>query len=168
MENSREQTLRSFDELYEPLQRYLRCLGASQPEAEDAAQETFLRLHRHLNKNGLPASLCGCVFQVARNYLRDAQRSARRHRTVSPGDKMDRSGSPPAPVRNPEQQALDEERSQRLRIAIESLPAQQRECMLLRSSGLRYREIAEVLGINPSNVGTLVHRAVARLIEELR
>jgi len=167
-DSSREQTLRAFDELYEPLRRYLTCVGVSPSEADDAAQETFLRLYRHLKKNGLPASLRGWVFQVARNYLRDERRSARRHRTVSLDDKMDRGDSPPDPVSNPEQQVLDEERSRRLLIAIESLPEQQRECMLLRSSGLRYREIAGVLGINPSNVGTLVHRAVAHLTEKLR
>ncbi len=168
MESSREQTLRSFDELYEPLQRYLMCLGANPSEADDAAQETFLRLYRQLKKSERPANLCGWVFQVARNYLRDERRSSRRHRTVSLDDRIDHGGSPPDPVRNPEQQVLDEERSRRLRAAIENLPAQQRECMLLRWSGLRYREIAEVLGINPSSVGTLVHRAVARLVEELR
>ncbi len=62
---------------------------------------------------------------------------------------------------------LDEERSRRLRAAIEKLPEQQRECMLLRSSGLRYREIAGILGIQTSSVGALVHRAAARLSEEL-
>ena len=46
-------------------------------------------------------------------------------------------------------------------------PDQQRECMLLRWAGLRYREIAQVLALNPSSVGVLVHRATARLSEEL-
>ena len=68
---------------------------------------------------------------------------------------------------NPEHSALAEERTRRLRAAIEKLPPQQRECMLLRSSGLRYREIAEILGINTSSVGSLVQRAMARLSEDL-
>jgi RNA polymerase sigma factor (sigma-70 family) len=68
---------------------------------------------------------------------------------------------------NPELCALAAERKRRLSAAIEKLPEQKRECFLLRSSGLPYRDIAEVLGVTASNVATLVHRAVARLREDL-
>ena len=67
----------------------------------------------------------------------------------------------------PEASALQAERSRRLRKAVEKLPPQQRECMLLRSAGLRYREIAELLGINRNSVGSLVQRAMTRLADEL-
>jgi RNA polymerase sigma-70 factor (ECF subfamily) len=67
----------------------------------------------------------------------------------------------------PEYGALSRERAERLRSAIERLPEQQRECMLLRASGLRYREIAEIMGINTASVGSLAHRAVSRLSEDL-
>jgi RNA polymerase sigma-70 factor (ECF subfamily) len=105
---------------------------------------------------------------VARNYMWDERRSVRRHRTLSLDDVIAAGGSPPDPRGNPEQQVLDKERTQLLLTAITKLSEQQRECILLRSSGLRYREIADVLGLSPSNVGTLVHRAMVRLSEELR
>ena len=163
----RDEALRWFDELSVPLRRYLLCSGASPADADDAVQESFLRLHRHLEKNGDRSNLYGWVFQVARNYLRDERRSAHRQRTVPMEDAMARDGGPADPQGSAEHCALDEERSRRLRAAIEKLPEQQRECMLLRSSGLRYREIAGVLGIQTSSVGALVHRASARLSEEL-
>lgn len=159
----REEVLRCFDELRDPLRRYLMCAGASAADADDAVQETFLRLYRHLEKSGGLANLYGWVFQVARNYLRDERKSARRQRSVPLDEALDCHGS----LANPEHSALGEERARRLRAAIEKLPRQQRECMLLRSSGLRYREIAEILGINTSSVGPLVQRAVARLSEDL-
>jgi RNA polymerase sigma-70 factor (ECF subfamily) len=162
-DRSRSEALRCFDELRDPLRRYLMCAGASPADADDAVQETFLRLYRHLEKNGDVSNLHGWVFQVARNYLRDERKSARRQRTVPVEEALDRQGSRD----NPEQCALGEERTRHLRAAIEKLPQQQRECMLLRSSGLRYREIAEILGINTSSVGPLVQRAVARLSEDL-
>jgi RNA polymerase sigma-70 factor (ECF subfamily) len=74
---------------------------------------------------------------------------------------------PADPQRSPERCALDRERTRRLRAAILKLPEQQRECMLLRASGLRYREIAAALGIQISSVGALVHHAMARLSEDL-
>jgi RNA polymerase sigma-70 factor, ECF subfamily len=51
----------------------------------------------------------------------------------------------------------------RLRRSMEMLTPQQRECILLRASGLRYREIAEVLGIGISSVGETMQRAASRL-----
>jgi RNA polymerase sigma factor (sigma-70 family) len=71
------------------------------------------------------------------------------------------------PRAGPEEQALHEERGRRLQVAIGGLSVQQRECILLRISGLRYREIGEVLGINVASVGELVQRATARLSEDI-
>jgi RNA polymerase sigma-70 factor (ECF subfamily) len=166
-DNSRDEVLGWFDELRDPLRRYLMCAGASPADADDAVQESFLRLYHHLEKNGDRANLCGWVFQVARNYLRDERKSARRQRTIQLDDSLAREGGPADPQSSPEHHALGEERTRRLRAAIEKLPGQQRECMLLRSSGLRYCEIARVLGMNVSSVGTLVRRALARLSEDL-
>jgi RNA polymerase sigma-70 factor (ECF subfamily) len=163
----RDETLRWFDELRDPLRRYLMCAGANPADADDAVQETFLRLCKHLEKSGGRSNLYGWVFQVARNYLRDERKSARRQRTVPLDPAMERDGQFTDPRGSPEHSALNGERNRRLHAAIEKLPEQQRECMLLRASGLRYREIAEVLRINASSVGTLVQRATARLSEEL-
>ncbi len=163
-DRSRQELLHWFEELRGPLCRYLMCRGASQADAEDAVQEAFLEFHRHLDNRGDRTNLSGWVFQVARNHLRDDRKSARHRRTVPLEDAITHH----ADLRNgPEYGALSRERAERLRSAIEELPEQQRECMLLRASGLRYREIAEIMGINTASVGSLVHRAVARLSEDL-
>lgn len=166
-DRAHEDALRWFDDLRDPLRRYLLCVGTDPADADDAVQESFLRLHQHLEKSGDRSNLAGWVFQVARNYLRDQRKSARHQRTVQLDDAIAKSGVPVDPQGSPEHRALDEERTRRMRAAIEKLPDQQRECMLLRSSGLRYREIAVILGIHTTTVGTLVHRAVARLSEDL-
>jgi RNA polymerase sigma-70 factor (ECF subfamily) len=164
---ARGEALRWFDELRDPLHRYLLCAGASPADADEAVQESFLRLYRQLEKGGDLTNLRGWVFQVARNYLRDERKSARRQRSVPLDDAMERAGRLADPRGSPEQCMLGEERTRRLRAAIEKLSAEQRECMLLRASGLTYREIAAVLGVNISSVGVLVRRAVARLSEDL-
>jgi RNA polymerase sigma-70 factor (ECF subfamily) len=161
------EVLRWFDELHDLLRRYLVLRGASAADADDAVQETFLRLHQHLVKGGDRSNVCGWVFQVARNYLRDERKSALRQRTIRLEETVAGEGGPSDLRSSPEHGVLDRERVQRLQAAIHNLPEQQRECILLRASGLRYREIAGTLGIQISSVGSLVHRAVARLIEEL-
>jgi RNA polymerase sigma-70 factor (ECF subfamily) len=80
---------------------------------------------------------------------------------------LDPASSMADPQAGPEDQAIGEERARRLQTAIARLSAQQRECILLRISGLRYREIAEVLGIGVASVGELVERATARLSKEI-
>jgi len=50
--------------------------------------------------------------------------------------------------------------------AIRLLSASERECLLLRAAGLRYREIGEVLGIATSTVSDTVDRAIKKLAEK--
>jgi len=165
---SREETLRWFDELCKPLRRYLLSSGVSPADADEVVQETFLRLHRQIKTRSNRADMRAWVFQVARNYLRDERKSARYQRTVPLDATLQRQDHFPDPADNPECSLLSEERERRLRAAIAKLPPQQRECILLRSSGLHYREIAEVLGMNINTAGSLVRAAVARLNEDLQ
>jgi RNA polymerase sigma-70 factor, ECF subfamily len=153
-----------FDQLRDPLYRYLLGLGLSHDDAGDGVQETFLRLHQHLRKCGDRTNLRGWVFQVARNLVRNEVKRAGRHRTEAMDSGLERQI---AGGISPEDEVLRRERLQRLRCAIAKLTPQQRECLLLRASGLRYREIAEVLGVGISTVGELVQRATARLSEDL-
>ncbi len=148
-----------FDELRIPVYRYLVCNGLGTADAEEIVQETFLRLYRHLDGRGNRPNLRGWIFEVARNAARDRRKSARWQRTVA----LDPAAGFADPGAGPEDQAMQEERGRRLTAAIEKLSPQQRECILLRIAGLRYREIAEVLGINVASAGELVARATARL-----
>jgi RNA polymerase sigma-70 factor (ECF subfamily) len=67
---------------------------------------------------------------------------------------------------SPEQAVLEKERFRILRKAIALLTETERQCLLLRAGGLRYREIAEVLGISTSTVGDTVERATRKLAEK--
>jgi RNA polymerase sigma-70 factor (ECF subfamily) len=60
---------------------------------------------------------------------------------------------------------IDRQRNSRVAAAMETLSPQQRHCLYLRSEGLRYREIAEVIGISPSSVNEFLRRSIARLAE---
>ena len=61
---------------------------------------------------------------------------------------------------------LEKEKFQRLGKAIRLLTDSERECLLLRAGGLRYREIGEVLGIPTSTVADTVDRAIKKLAEK--
>ena len=69
-------------------------------------------------------------------------------------------------VSTPEQTVLEKEKLRRLANAMSSLTDSERECLLLRAGGLRYREIAEVLELSTSTVGDTVDRAIRKLAEK--
>jgi RNA polymerase sigma factor (sigma-70 family) len=58
---------------------------------------------------------------------------------------------------------MEHQRRAVLLAAIRELSPQQRNCLHLRVAGLRYREIAEVIGISTSAVGEFLRRATVRL-----
>ena len=64
---------------------------------------------------------------------------------------------------DPEHAAMEHQRKSILLRAIRDLSPQQRNCLHLRVEGLRYREIADVIGISTSAVGEFLRRAAVRL-----
>ena len=151
-----------YRELRKPLLRYLAGLGLSSEEAQDVVQDAFLSMHKHLTAGGSQENIRSWLFRVAHNRARNCQKSYAR-----------RLGGPLDPVSDlisheatPEQAVLAKEKFDRLDKAIRSLAAPERECLMLRAEGLRYREIGEVLGIPTSTVSDTVDRAVKKLAEK--
>lgn len=151
-----------YRELQKPLLRYLVCLGLSKDEAQDVVQDAFVSLQRHLAANGSKESIRSWLFRVAHNQARNRQKSyARRY-----GAALDARVESIADKETPERVVLKKEKFQRLEKAIRLLTENERECLLLRAGGLRYREIGEVLGIATSTVGDTVERAIKKLAEK--
>jgi len=146
----------AFQELRAPLLRYLHSLGVS--EAEELVQETFLRLCQRAAEAPDAGNLRAWVFRVAHNLARDQQR-----------ERVRRPQEPLVAVadgrRNPEAEFLARERELRLRAALARLPECQQHALHLRAEGLRYREIAEVLGAPVSTVAGWVQQALSSLVE---
>jgi RNA polymerase sigma-70 factor (ECF subfamily) len=64
---------------------------------------------------------------------------------------------------NPEEQAAAAQRQTRLESIVRALPEQDRCCLALRAEGLRYREIAEILGVSLGSVSGSLARSLGRL-----
>ena len=151
-----------YRELREPLLRYLVCLGLSNDEAQDVVQDAFLSLHRYLAGGGAQENIRGWVFRVAHNQARNRQGSYQRRF----GETLNAETDARVDETTPEQMVLEKEKFRRLGEAIELLTDPERECLLLRAGGLRYREISEVLGIATSTVGDTIERAIKKLAEK--
>jgi len=151
-----------YRELRKPLLRYLVCLGLTSDEAQDVVQDAFLSLQRHLASDGTQENIRGWLFRVAHNQARNRQTSYQRRFSEPLDGEMDFL----AGDATPEQRVLEKEKFRRLATAMRLLTESERECLLLRAGGLRYREIGEVLGIATSTVGDTVERAIKKLAEK--
>jgi len=146
-----------FESTRDDVYRYLLLMGVNPASAQEATQETFLRLYATLSKGEDIREPRAWIFRVAHNFglkLRAAE-----HAQVYDPDVELRLTSP----ENPERSLLERERLLRLHNALASLSDQQRRCLSLRLEGLRYPEIGAALGISASTVGEFLRRALARL-----
>jgi RNA polymerase sigma-70 factor, ECF subfamily len=161
-----EQITQLFDELRQPVRRYLLCLNVSPMETEEIIQDTFLRLYRHLHSGGREDNLRGWIFRVAHNI---GINELKRRKYLGPsnsweGTELSTLSIDPAP--NPEELLLRKERMVRTHEAISALSGRQKQCLYLRAEGFRYREIADLLGVTVSTVAELLRRAIQRLTKE--
>ena len=151
-----------YGELRKPLLRYLACLGMSADEAQDVVQDAFVSLQKHLGAGGSQENIRSWLFRVAHNRARNRQNSYDRRF----GAPLDAGIESVADEATPEKAVLEKEKLRRLGNAVRSLSESERECLLLRGGGLRYREIGEVLGIPVSTVSDTVERAIKKLAEK--
>jgi RNA polymerase sigma-70 factor, ECF subfamily len=130
----------------------LRRLGSRQ-EAEDAHQNTFMYAFRALQRGVRPVSEAAWLFKIAENACLAAQRSNGRRRSREVDHDPELVGAMHA---GEDQSAT----AAALRAALDKLPANQRQALLLREwRGLSYREIATELGLTVAAVETLIFRA---------
>ena len=106
-------------------------------------------------------SLRGWLFRVAHNLAlrqRCGQTSAD-HRGDEAAEAAAFDNGP-----NPEQQLAILERRQRLLAVFRALPERDRRCLSLRAEGLRYREIADALGMSLGGVAKSLARSMTRMV----
>jgi RNA polymerase sigma-70 factor (ECF subfamily) len=154
-----------YDELRPLLYSNLVFLGFDPNEADDVIQEAFLGLVRQLGAGRKINDVRGWIFRASYSLSLNVQRQQRKI-GLRGADAEVYTHQLPAPGLNPEQQYLFKAQARRYEAAIDRLTSQQRECLLLRKEGLRYREIAVALNVSPSRVPQLLERAVGRLMEE--
>jgi RNA polymerase sigma-70 factor, ECF subfamily len=158
-----ERVLRAYEAHRLALYRYLLMLGLAADRSEDLCQESFLRYFGALQKNTSIRDERAWLFRTTHNLAMD-QHDAQAVRSRNAADWLDAAVEQVAdPERGPEARLLHRERFARLHRAVQSLSPQQKQCLLLRAEGFRYREIADITGLRLSTVAEFLRRAVARL-----
>ncbi len=155
-----KEVLDLFEQSRAGMLHYLRFIGMRDHDAEEVVQEVFLALFQHLRLGRDQRNLRGWVFRVAHNLGLKHLNRARRNGTPEDESFLNRQVHPDP---NPEQQMSAQQRQQTLLAAVRALPEVDRRCLHLRSEGLRYREIAEAVGISLGSVAQSLARSLERL-----
>ena len=133
---------------------YAQSLIGDRDQARDFVQETFLRLMKQ-DPVQLNGRVTPWLYRVCRNLVIDHQRKERR---------MMHLASEPIAEQTPHHVIERKDLSQHVLSCVAQLPANQQEVVRLKfQAGMSYKEIAEVMGLSPSNVGFLLHTAISAL-----
>jgi RNA polymerase sigma-70 factor (ECF subfamily) len=137
---------------YARMARVLARLVHDRARAEELAVDAFLKWSSRGGAKGDPAA--GWLYRTAiRLGLDELRRRSRRDRA----ERLVTWWRRPTPT--PEDIRAANEAQRRVRAVLMSLRARDAEMLVLRSEDLRYDEIAALLDLNPSSVGTLLSRA---------
>ena len=155
-----------FQEHWTRVYRLLRRLVGDPSEAEDLALETFLRLYQNRRKNEDGFNTGGWLYRVATNLGLHSIRSwRRRERYETTAGRYElaepREDSPP------EIQSQEEERLL-VRRALARMNGRQSQLLILRYSGLSYKELASALDLAPASIGPLLVRAEREFEKQYR
>ena len=151
----------SFDQLFlehwSQVYRLLVRLVGDPAEAEDLALETFLRLYQRPPVSGNGLNLGGWLHRVATNLGLTSIRSRQRRRRYEL--EAGKGALEEALVGRPVEVQADEEERLQAQAALARMNDRQAQLLILRYSGLPYKEIAAVLGVSPTSIGPLLVRA---------
>lgn len=161
-----EKMLALFEHLRSPVFRFLLRKTQDATRAEDLTQETFLRLFRHLQDEGSLENAKAWLFTVANNLAIDEGRREFHVKDLDESSWTQIENSRAGGQADPEKLLLQQERLDRLHVAVLKLTPLQRECLHLRAEGMRYREIAGILELSMSTVVDAVRRATVKLARE--
>jgi len=148
---------------FQSLIRYLQRLCGNDQLAEELQQQTWLSVLEHLPQFDASSGAGGFkawLFRIATNKANDHWRSHGRERAAKEGLKLMTEVEAPHASHRVE----GEEQADKLRRAVDRLPDNQREVLLLRYYGnMKFIEIAEMLGCPLNTALGRMHKAMLKL-----
>jgi len=142
-------------------------LTGSEADADDAAQESFLRAYRAIRRFRGEAEFKTWLFRICVNTCHDVQRRSKVDRQSVSADSPDTEqalASVQSPEPSPRDMASREELRRHVREAVRRLPESHRRVVLLVAfEGLPHKEAAKVLGLRTATVTWYMQESRERL-----
>jgi RNA polymerase sigma-70 factor (ECF subfamily) len=139
-------------------------------DAEDLAQETFLRSYNHLSRYDTKRSFYTWLYTISLNLIRNHLKKTSRHRQADfrhgemASGVVDSDRNPAILHESPGGDEWRKEREEKLESCLQELSPDLRELLVLRFyQGLSFEAIAEITGLSPSAIKMRVYRALEKL-----
>jgi len=160
----------AFEDLYSrhrgPLFRFMMRQVREHGTAEELYQDVWQKVITARERYRPDAKFSTWLYQIAHNRLTDHWR-ALSHRPPPPEDAVERAEREPDP-QTPERQLSAFEERRRLQLALEELPPDQREVVMLRlEQELSLEEIGEITGVGRETVKSRLRYAMDKLRQRL-
>ena len=165
-----ESARETFGELYEyylpKVFRYISYQVGDMDLAEDLTSAVFEKVLTRLDSyRSDKAAFSTWLLTVARNTVIDHYRVKSRKITVSIEETFDVASE----EISPEEKVIRKEELQKLDTHLRELPQQEREIVSLKfGAELNNRQIAKILDLSESNVGTILYRAICKLRDKFK
>jgi RNA polymerase sigma-70 factor (ECF subfamily) len=144
----------------------MKLLG-SPDDAQDAAQEVFLRTFKYIHRFDVQKRIEPWLLQMTVNVCRNIGRERQRRWNTFPAT-VDAATPVALDTRDPQSGFSEQQERQMLWKALEGLPEKERLAVILRDiNGLKTSEVAQILGSSETTVRSQVSRARVRLKEAI-
>ena len=152
----------SFEEVYNKfygeIYQFAFQLSISQTESKDLLQDAFMRLYRELHRGVNIENPRAWLYKVVLNLWRNKFNKEKRQQLNNL-----QYGSKEANSQTPEIDLIKKEKRELVFNCMAQLPIKDRDILLLYHDGLTYAEIADILDMKTTSVGTTLSRSIKKL-----
>jgi RNA polymerase sigma-70 factor (ECF subfamily) len=146
-----------FQENWNPIHRLLARMVIDPAEAEDLALETFYRLYKYRPSQYETLNIRSWLYKVATNLALQSIRSFKRrehYESTAGKDTLVEANED-----QPQRILAEKEDRYFVRMALGKMNSRQAELLIMRYSGMAYKDIAAALNLSPTSIGPLLLRA---------
>ena len=158
-----------FTAYHDRIRCYIASMVRDPAEAEDLAQETFLRAHCRQDTLRDPKAARGWLYRIATRVCVDHLRKRARQAALDGEEEPQHEARAVSEAPSAQERAERAETSACVQRCLDYLPDSYRAVILLyEAHGLTAPEIAELLGVSPGTIKIRLHRARRRLQEVMQ
>ena len=146
----------AYKEYFHLIYKFAYRIIGDEYQANDIAQETFVKLHRSLNSTDVIDNPKAWLYRVAANISNNHLKRNSIHNRIIRSIRTD------SEYDNIEADFIKKERILLVRGALEKLSTKERTLLLLYQDGLSYTEMAKIINIRKTSVGKMLSRAIEK------